>query len=159
MSARLEDHYQRLRSEIGKEHSELLGTITRRDMQRFAMASNAPFPRDGADTPATAPPLFLSSVMGWGGGPPESELGPDGAGLSETRGIPLDGVRLMGAGQDLEFHEPVVEGAVVHSHASLVDVQIKEGRSGTLLIMKIRRRFTDDAGTELLTCEESFIAR
>lgn len=159
MSARLEDHYQRLRSEIGKEHSELLGTITSRDTQRFAIASNAPFPCDGADAPVNAPPLFLSSVMGWGGGPPENELGPDGAGLSETRGIPLDGVRLMGAGQDLQIHEPVVVGMVVRSHASLIDVQIKEGRSGTLLIMKIRRRFTDDAGMALLTCEESFIAR
>ncbi|NKQ55005.1 MaoC family dehydratase [Amycolatopsis sp. K13G38] len=155
----MDEHYERLRAEIGKEHSELIGPLSRRDMHRFAIASNAPSLDGDESASASAPPLFLSSVMGWGDGPPESELGADGAGLSETRGIPLEGVRLMGAGQTLQFHQPVVESTVVFSHASLADVQLKEGRSGKLLLMRILRRFTDEEGTALVTCEESFIAR
>lgn len=159
MNDLLDEVHRRLQSEIGNEHSESIGPLSRRDMYRFATASHTPFWSGEEKGPVSAPPLFLSSVMGWGGGPAEDELGADGAGPSETRGIPVGGVRLMGAGQELRFHQPVAEGAVVTSHASLSHLQLKEGRSGKLLIMRIRRRFTDDAGSTLVTCEESFIAR
>lgn len=65
----------------------------------------------------------------------------------------------MGAGQDLEFHHPVRAGVSVVVHTSLDDVQLKHGRSGSLLLLRIRRRFTDEDGTPLVTCHESFIAR
>ena len=158
MSALLEAHCERLRAEVGTERTERLGTIGQRDIARFAVASHAPPSHPGPED-ATAHPLFLSSVMGWGDGPAESELDTDGTAASDTRGIPLDGVRLMGAGQELEFHHPVRAGASLVVHTSLADVQLKHGRSGSLLLLRIRRRFTDEAGTPLVTCHESFIAR
>lgn len=157
MTTTLQEHYERLQAELGTEHTERLGVIDRRDIARFATASHVPTPRPGGD--AVAPPLFLSSVMGWGSGPPEDELDTDGTAVAETRGLALGGVRLMGAGQDLEFHAPVRAGIPVFAHTSLADAQLKHGRSGSLLLMRILRRFTDEHGTPLLTCHESFIAR
>lgn len=162
MSVDLQSRYQRLRAEIGREHTERLGVIAGRDLERFALASHAPagWADDrGPNGELAAPPLFLSSVMGWGAGQPESALGADGTSAEETRGLPLVGVRLMGAGQDLEFHASVREGMSVLAHTSLADVQIKRGGSGTLLIMQVLRRFTDEDGRPLVTCRESFIAR
>lgn len=159
MSTTLHAHFERLRAEVGIEHTEHLGVIAGRDLRRFARACHAPLPDPDPSEAATAPPLFLSSVMGWGAGAAEDELDTDGTAPSETRGLPLGGVRLMGAGQDLEFHAPVTEGMSVLAHTSLADVRIKQGKSGTLLIMRILRRFTGEDGTPLLTCRESFIGR
>lgn len=162
MSVDLQHTYQRLRDEIGREHIERLGAIAGRDLERFAVASDVPDAGGGICGPGgqrVAPPLFLSSVMGWGPGAPEAALATDGTSAEETRGLPLPGVRLMGAGQDLEFHAPVPEGVKVLAHTSLADVQLKRGTSGTLLIMQVLRRFTDEDGRPLVTCRESFIAR
>jgi hydroxyacyl-ACP dehydratase HTD2-like protein with hotdog domain len=157
MTASLTSHYHRLLPEVGKEHTQELGAITRRDLERFAIASHAPW--NSSAEVATAPPLLLSSVMGWGTGPPESDLDVDGTAPADTRGLPLNGVRLMGAGQGLDFHAPVREGTRVVAHTSLSDVELKQGHSGALLLLHIVRRFTDDQGRPLVTCSETFIAR
>ncbi|MEU3274225.1 MaoC family dehydratase N-terminal domain-containing protein [Saccharomonospora sp. NPDC006951] len=154
----LEKHAEALRAELGKERAERLGVLSGRDIARFAVVTGQPERRDVTGA-VLAPPTFLSSIMGWGAGVPDDELGGDGTATEDTRGLPLTGVRLMGAGQELEFHAAVLEGTVVVAHTSLVDVRLKEGRSGPLLLLRILRRFTTDAGTPLVTCHESFIAR
>ena len=159
MSDPLEAVHQRLSAVLGQESTQPLGVVEGRDIERFAVASQSPPGWSGTGDQRVAPPLYLSSVMGWGSGPAEDELRPDGSGPDETRGLPLDGVRLMGAGQDLEFHQPVREGTAVVAHTSLAEVELKYGRSGSLLIMKILRHFTDADGQPLVTCRESFIAR
>lgn len=42
MNTALQAHYERLRTEIGVEHTERLGHLGRRDIARFAVASGAP---------------------------------------------------------------------------------------------------------------------
>lgn len=159
MTALLDSQYQRLQAEVGKERSERLGVVARRDLERFAFASHAPLPQPGSDGSVVAHPLFLSSVMGWGAGPPEEELDTDGTAASDTRGLPLEGVRLMGAGQELEFHAMVHDDTNVVVHTTLTDLEMKHGRSGAMLVLRILRRFTDEAGRALVSCHESFIAR
>lgn len=162
MSATLQRQYQRLRTEIGKERVEHLGVLSGVDFRRFSTAVRAPtecaetFDASGVQA---AHPLYLSSVMSWGAGAPETHLDADGTSEEETRGLPLYGVRLMGAGQDLEFHAPVLEGTQVSVRTSLEDVQIKRGASGTLLILQVLRQFVDGDGHPLITCRESFVAR
>ncbi|TDC53974.1 hypothetical protein E1212_04075 [Jiangella ureilytica] len=145
---------RRLAAETGVTRRRDLGSLAARDLERFALASGSALPPDGQ-----APPLYLSSVMGWSPGPPEAELRPDGSGTDETRGLPLEGLRLMGAGQDLEFHRPVRAGDHVVEHTTLTDVRHKAGRSGDLLVLRVRRVFADGSDRPLVTCDETFIAR
>ncbi|HET6501400.1 MAG TPA: MaoC family dehydratase N-terminal domain-containing protein [Amycolatopsis sp.] len=150
MTENLEEDYLRLQALLGRERTETLGVVSGRDLMRFAVAARCP--------PGQVP-LFLSSLMGWDAGPAEDRLGTDGAGATETRGLPLGEVRLMGAGQELEFHAPVTAETTIVVHTRLAEVRLKHGRSGPLLIMRILRRFTDETDRPLLTCQESFIAR
>jgi hydroxyacyl-ACP dehydratase HTD2-like protein with hotdog domain len=143
-----------LAAEVGVSRRRELGTLESRDLERFALASGGPAPADGQ-----APPLYLSSVMGWSPGPPEDELRPDGSGADETRGLPLAGLRLMGAGQELEFHAPARAGDRVVETTTLLAVRRKTGRSGDLLLLRVRRDFADGANRPLITCHETFVAR
>lgn len=154
----LHAQYERLRVEIGTTKSVELGPVRRRDFERFATAVGLDQVTNASD-PMTAPHLYLSSVMGWGAGPPEDDLGADGTSARESRGFPLAGLRLMGAGQDLDFHNPVRDSMTVTETTLLDDVQLKAGRSGPLLTIQLVRRFFDQAGTLLVTCRETFIGR
>ena len=144
--------YEKCRSLVGVSTTEYLGRIELLATQRFAVAAGA------VQSPGPHP-LFLSSVMGWHAGPTESELYPDGTADGFVPGLPLSGVRLMGAGQDLEFHEPPRVGADVTLETTVSDVELKTGRSGDLLFIHLRRRYTSADGTLLTTCRETFIAR
>ena len=69
--------------------------------------------------------------MGWKAGPEASELYADGTADGFVPGLPLSGVRLMGAGQDLEFHEPPRVGADVTLETTVTDVELKKGDQAT----------------------------
>lgn len=162
-----ESAYERAKEIVGQVHQVDLGRMSRKEFQRFAYATGDLSPRYLDDEAAravglpeaVAPPLFLSGVMGWEPGPGEEDLRADGTGRTETAGLPLEGLRLMGAGQEIEIHHPVVEGMEIVAHVSLDGVELKQGRSGTLLLLQILRRYIDGEGREVLTCHESFIAR
>ena len=144
--------YEQCAPLVGTSTTEHLGRIESLAAQRFAVAA-------GAMQPDSPHPLFLSSVMGWHAGPGESELYPDGTAHGFVPGVPLADVRLMGAGQDLEFHEPPRAGSDVTLETTVSDVQLKHGRSGDLLFIHLTRRYTTADGTLLTTCRETFIAR
>ncbi|RKS76631.1 MaoC dehydratase-like protein [Actinomadura pelletieri DSM 43383] len=147
----LEEVCERVRKRIGTVTRDDLGPVSAKDFQRFAVAAGEP-PGD------TAPPLFLSSVLGWGAGPADDALRPDGTG-DETAGLPLDGLRLMGAGQDLDFHAPVRDGTQVVRETSVEDVTLKQGGSGPFLVITMLRMFSDESGTPLVICRDNLIAR
>lgn len=167
MSTTFETAYASAQHVLGKVNVLDLGRVSRKDFQRFAFAIDDLNPRYLDENEArahgfpdvVAPPIYLSGVMGWEPGPAEWELRPDGTGRTETAGLPLEGLRLMGAGQELEFHHPVTDGLHVKAHVSLDRAELKQGRSGQLLLLRILRRFVDGDGRELITCRESFIAR
>jgi acyl dehydratase len=159
--------YERAKAVVGEVHELPLGRMSKKEFQRFAYATGDVNPRYVDDDAAraegfpeaVAPPLYLSGVMGWEAGPAEDHLRPDGTGKTETVGLPLEGLRLMGAGQDIELHHDVVDGTDIVAHISLDGVELKEGRSGKLLFVRVLRRYVDGEGREVLTCRESFIAR
>ena len=142
---------------VGTSTTEHLGRIESLAAQRFAVAAGA-VQSDAVQSDAPHP-LFLSSVMGWPAGPDESALYPDGTAHGFVPGVPLADVRLMGAGQDLEFHAQPRAGAAVTLETTVSDVQLKHGRSGDLLLIGLTRRYTTADGTLLTTCRETFIAR
>ncbi len=167
MSVSIPAVYEKVKLCIGKTERVKLGTIRERDFQRFAVAGGNlnPLFFDGAAAKAAgysaiiAPPLYLSSVMGWEAGPPEEALRSDGTGGQEAAGLPVEGLRLMGGGQDLEFHHPVTDGMEVTMELGPESVELKDGRSGQFLVITLTRRYRDRNDRLLVTCRETFIAR
>jgi acyl dehydratase len=159
--------YQGLLTHVGQASKRRLGPVSALQFQRFAVAADDLSIRYFSDEraraegfpAAVAPPLFLSSVMGWEAGPAEDALRADGLDPGETEALPLAGLRIMGAGQELEFFRPVTDGSEVTEEVTLEDVRLKAGRSGPLLIYRLLRRYYDQDGQELLRCREHFIGR
>ena len=73
--------------------------------------------------------------------------------------LPVEDLRIMGGGQELEFHRPVIAGTHVFMETAIETVQIKEGRSGTFLVVGLLRKYHDSENRLLATCRENFIAR
>jgi acyl dehydratase len=158
--------YEAVRMHVGRSFRRDLGPMRATDMQRFAVAvgDDLPITMDAAVAAAAglpdvaAPPLFLSSVMGWEAGPPELGLLADGVPPGGLADLPVGGLRLMGGGQYLEFSQPVVAGTRIAQETRIKDVRLKEGRSGYLIIIQVERSFFGE-GQLLLRCVETFIGR
>lgn len=155
MSGALRRCYEVVRESIGRESVDLLGRIDGRDARRFTVAVRGREPEPGEHVH----PLFVTSVLGWGAGPEQDGLRPDGLGPGDIRGVPAEDVRVMGAGQEIVVHRPPEPGTTITVHTSVADARYREGRSGELLIVRVRRRFTDEDGADLVTCHETFVAR
>jgi acyl dehydratase len=159
--------HEAAQARVGQTTWASLGRMSAREFQRFAIACGETNPvyyddvaaRSAGFPAAIAPPLYLSSVTNWGAGPSLSELRQDGSGHSDTRDLPLDGLRLMGCGQELEFHAPVTDGTEVSVESYLSSAELKEGTSGPLLILKTTRRYLDSSGSPVAVCTETVIAR
>lgn len=158
MTLSITEVYENTRNLVGRVHPRDLGRIERRDLERFAAATGTEAGGAG-DGPLVAHPLYLTAVLGWGSGPANGDLRPDGTEVLDIDAIPLSGLRLMGGGQDLELHADVTEGMTVRSEFSLEGVEVKEGRSGPLLLLHVLRQYWDDQGTLLVTCRETLMAR
>jgi N-terminal half of MaoC dehydratase len=145
--------HARLQGLVGSSGREIRGRADRRDFARFALACGEEDPGD------VAPPMFLPSIIEWGAGPPLSALREDGTGAAHDDFLPLDGLRLMGGGQDLELGEDVVDGTEFTARPTLEDATLREGRSGPLLVIRVRTEFRAADGRLLLTSRETMLAR
>jgi len=89
---------------------------------------------------------------------PQREIGADG---HPKRGgflppVPLP--RRMWAGGRLEFVRPVRVGDALSRLSRIASVEVKEGRSGTLVFVTVRHEYTDAAGV-VLTEEHDIVYR
>jgi hypothetical protein len=159
VNAPVREAYENTRALVGMVRSRDLGRIDRRDLDRFFAAVGAVAPPGAPGSPCAAHPLYLTAVLGWGAGPANEELRPDGTEILDTDAIPLSGLRLMGGGQDLEFHADVTEGMQVRTELTLEGAEIKDGRTGPILLLRLVRRYWDQQGTLLVTCRETLMAR
>ena len=103
--------------------------------------------------------MFLTSIIEWGAGPPLSELREDGTGAAHDDFLPLEGLRLMGGGQELELGEDLVHGTEFTAQPTLEGATLREGRSGPLLLIHVRTEFRATDGRVLLTRRETLLAR
>jgi len=152
---------------IGRKGPELRASVSARDIARFAVASGDPSAIYRSETEARAagyegipcPPLLLTSVLEWGAGPALGELRADGTGVGREGWLPLEGLRLMGGGQDLDLHRPLLADTGFVAEPVLTGVERKQGGSGDLILLTIETGFRTVAGEPLVTCRETLIAR
>lgn len=149
----------------GRVFEETLGTVTVKDFCRYAVAvgdddyAARARAEDARGREVAAPPLFLTGVLGWADGPAEAELRPDGLAEREspcTEGLAVSQVH---GGQRVDVIRPPPAGSVLGARRELVDVAHKQGRSGELVILRMRTEFHDAAGTPLTTSVESIVVR
>jgi hypothetical protein len=150
----LDSHCDALRALVGTSGPRLEGVVMARDAARFALAAG-----DAGLDGVYLHPLQLSSTMEWGSGVPASQLREDGTGAGREGWLPIDGLRLMGGGQDLTFHTPVAVDMGFTAEQTLESVERKRGASSDLLLLTIATDFRDEQGTLLTSCRETFIAR
>ncbi len=110
-----------------------------------------------AEVSSPLPPLyhwlyFLPSVR-------MSEVGPDG---HPARGgflppVPLP--RRMWAASRLNFHKPLKVGDSVTRVSEIADIQLKEGKSGSLVFVKVRHAVMSQAGIAAITEEQDIVYR
>lgn len=144
---------ERLRPGIGSVTRTEIPPITVAVVRRFQIACGA-----AAGDPDAVPPLLLTATREWGPGAPSDKLNRDGTPVD--LGIPAaSAVRILGGGQSITAHRlvPLDVPLVVESRITAVDA--KDGRSGPLVVVALRRTYHDAAGTLLITCDESRVLR
>ncbi len=97
-----------------------------------------------------APPNLLAAVVEWGAGTPESDLQPDGTPADGD--MPLGdglGLRVMGAGEEMELVNPVTAGTDLVLETSLDAVSPKDTRSGPCVFVTTSHTFMSADGAVL----------
>ncbi|MGU3498722.1 FAS1-like dehydratase domain-containing protein [Mycobacterium sp. C31M] len=163
-----EELVREIRSHAGQPIEVDLGVVGELMISRYARAVGLTDPvhydREAAQKRGyrdiVAPLNMLPSIVDWTEGAPVDRLRPDGTPFDEkTVGIPATGYRLMGGGERMEFHEPLVAGSRVIFTASMTGVDLRETRSGPMAIIKYRNDYHTDAGVLLMSCERSVLVR
>ncbi|WP_406429924.1 MaoC family dehydratase N-terminal domain-containing protein [Streptomyces sp. NBC_01589] len=136
-----------------------LGTLDAVTIGRYALTIGAADPvhydaaaaRSAGYADVVAPPNMLAAIVEWGIGTPEAQLQPDGTpGSSDT---PLGdgdlGLRVMGAGEEMELFTPVTAGTEVVLESVLEAVTPKQTRAGTCVFVTTVNTFMSAEGAVL----------
>ncbi|MDR5652132.1 FAS1-like dehydratase domain-containing protein [Ruixingdingia sedimenti] len=141
-----------LRGWIGREDSAA-ETVTPELVHRF----NATLDRQGDTAPGAVAPLLIHFCLGQPAAP-TAGLGEDG---HPARGgflppVPLP--RRMWAGGGFTFHDDIRVGERVTRRSRILDVTVKEGRSGVLCFVTVEHRVDSD-GRAVLTERQDIVYR
>jgi acyl dehydratase len=135
-----------------------LGTLDATTIGRYAMTIGATDPvhydrdtaRAAGHADVVAPPNLLAAIVEWGVGTPEANLQPDG--MPTGGELPLGddlGLRVMGAGEEMELLNPVTAGTELVLETTLEAVTPKQGRSGPCIFVTTSNTFLAADGTVL----------
>lgn len=135
-----------------------LGTLDRVSIGRYALAIGATDPahydpaaaRSAGYADVVAPPNMLAATVEWGIGTPEARLQPDG--LPPDGDTPLGedlGLRVMGAGEEMELVNPATAGTEVVLETTLEAVTPKQTRAGTCVFVTTVNTFSSAGGAIL----------
>jgi acyl dehydratase len=157
-----------LAAEIGVEHVESLGEISAGAVARYAAAIGDPNPlysdpahaRSRGYADVVAPPNFVAAVINWTAGAPYERLREDGTEAdTHLPGVPARGVRVMGGGEEMTFHEPVVAGMALTRTTVLREVSERDSSQGAMLVARYRDAYRDGAGSLLLESVRTVLLR
>ncbi|MGW1915741.1 FAS1-like dehydratase domain-containing protein [Streptomyces sp. NPDC002076] len=136
-----------------------LGTLDAVTIGRYALTIGATDPiyydpaaaRSAGYADVVAPPNMLAAIVEWGIGTPEAQLQPDGTPLDGD--TPLGdgglGLRVMGAGEEMELVSPVTAGTEVILKTTLEAVTPKQTRAGTCVFVTTVHTFMSAEGAVL----------
>lgn len=155
-----------IRSWIGREVAPWTIEVTRRDVARFAVATDDPNPLYLDENIAQhsrygrliAPPLFYMAPLTEP--VPETELRTDGLPLEGKFPVPPTSLpRLMDGGTEVEFLQPVLVGDVLTGRSRITEIYQKKGRSGPLIFVQRETTFTNQDGELVLVEKGTTILR
>jgi acyl dehydratase len=144
----LESYRAMMESRIGQRSQHYLGVVDALLIRRYAVAIDDPNPvyhdadaaRAAGYEDIVAPPNLLSAIVDWGAGAFDHALRSDGTtGMGDAHGL-----RIMGAGEEMEFLKPVVAGSKVFAEELVERVEVKVGRSGPLIFVTWAHDFVDE---------------
>lgn len=138
-----------LLANIGRQSEPQREIVTRRDIRKYAIATNNPQRKylDGDQAPPMFHvPLFWDVV-------PLDQLSPDGVSIDTLLPkFPLE--RAMAGGLEIEYLRPIVPGDWLTATRTLTDIYEKEGRSGPLIFYEVVMEIRNDNG-ELVIREKT----
>jgi hydroxyacyl-ACP dehydratase HTD2-like protein with hotdog domain len=153
-------YYAQTQPKIGAVLSRRrLGTLDAVTIRRYAITIGVTNPIHYDQTAATsagyadlvAPPNLLAATVEWGMGTPEAQLAPDGT--PNGGDMPLGdrdlGLRVMGAGEEMELVNPVTAGTELRLETILEAVTPKQTRSGPCVFVTTINTFTSADGAVL----------
>ena len=136
-----------------------LGVLDPVTIGRYALAIGATDPchtdaaaaRSAGYADVVAPPNLLAAMVEWGIGTPESQLQTDGT--PPHGDMPVGegdlGLRVMGAGEEMELVSPVLAGTEIMLETRLEAVTPKRTRSGDCMFVTTANIFMAADGTVL----------
>ncbi|WP_033288571.1 FAS1-like dehydratase domain-containing protein [Amycolatopsis jejuensis] len=157
-----------IRTQAGVAVTRSLGTVTAVLIRRYARAIgesdplyyDSEYARSRGYADVVAPPNLVTAVSVWDEGDATDDLRADGTPAEiHLHGLPTSGVRVMGGGEDMEFHAPVTAGTTLQERSTLVDAELREGRSGPLIVVRYRDDYLDDDGRVYVTTTRKVLVR
>ncbi|MDL4775253.1 FAS1-like dehydratase domain-containing protein [Actinomadura xylanilytica] len=157
-----------VRTKIGSETTHSLGAVTALMIRRYARAigesnplyHDTEFARSRGHADIVAPPNLVTAITCWDEGPAAEDLRTDGTPKAlQLEGIPTSGVRVMGGGEDMEFHAPITAGTTVVERSTMIDAELLQGRKGPFIVVRYRHEFIGDDELPLVTSTRKVLLR
>jgi hydroxyacyl-ACP dehydratase HTD2-like protein with hotdog domain len=145
---------QEILSCIGRQSAPKREIVTRRDIRKYAIATDNRQAKYLAGD--VAPPLFHVHLF-WDV-VPLSELSPDGVSIDTLLPrFPLE--KAMAGGLDITYHQHIKPGDWLTATRTLTDIYEKTGRSGPLIFYEVLMEVRNDAGELVVTEKTTRILR
>ena len=145
---------QEILSCIGRQSAPKREIVTRRDIRKYAIATDNRQAKYLAGD--VAPPLFHVHLF-WDV-VPLSALSPDGVSIDTLLPrFPFE--KAMAGGLDITYHQPIKPGDWLTATRTLTDIYEKSGRSGPLIFYEVLMEVHNDAGEPVVTEKTTRILR
>ena len=143
-----------LKANIGKAAPPRTEVVTRRDIRKYAIATNQRQRKylDGDEAPPLYHVALFWDVVELG------ELTPDGVSVDALLPkFPLE--KAMAGGLNITYHDRIRPGDVLVGERTLTDIYEKEGRSGPLIFYEVVLEVRREDGSPVITERTTRILR
>lgn len=143
------------RAYIGTEEGRVKVEISRRDIQKYAAATEQRLAR--YITGDEAPPMFIFNLFSEI--PALADLRADGLARGGSHGPRLPLKRIMAGGTEIHQHRPIRPGDVLVGSRRVIDMYEKAGQTGPLIFTVRELAITTESGERVIEEIQTSIAR